>query len=170
MSPSPFLGKLKHRKAAGSATAFHYSYHFRLGIKVELYRGSAATRLWLCRASHQPGPQSSPNCAWSSSILGPKAAPTVPGPPPSWAPTQPQLSLVLLHPGPRGSTCAWAPFLLGPHEASTVPGPLQPGPRGHHCAGPPSGTGPAPSPAPCGQLCSLPAWFLFSLHSSRLTG
>ena len=329
LSPSPLIGKLKHKKAAGSATAFHYSYHFRLWIKVELYRGSAATRLWLCQASHMPGPQSSPNCAWSSSILGPKAAPTVPGPPPSWdhrqpqlcqvllhprpqgtgcawapfrlgpdkastvpaparapnlphlcqaplqprpksspncawsssilgpkaaptvpgpppswapkqpqlclvllhprpqslgcagapsglgpeeastvlgpaparappvqpqlhwsssilgpntaptepasppswaPPVQPQLHLVLLHPGSRGSTCAWASFLLGPHEASTVPGPLQPGPRGHHCAGPPSGTGPAPSPAPCGQLCSLPAWFLFSLHSSRLTG
>ena len=153
----------------------------------------------LCLVLLHPEPQSSPNWAWSCFIPGPKdlvapgpflsgprgglnsarppsssgppsAAPTAPGPPPSWAPTQPQLSLVLLHPGPRGSTCAWAPFLLGPHQASTVPGPLQPGPRGHHCAGPPSGTGPAPSPAPCGQLCSLPAWFLFSLHSARLTG
>ena len=43
-----------------------------------------------------------------------------------------------------------------------MPGPLQTGPRGPDCAGPPSGTGPALSPAPCGQLCYLPALF-FSL-------
>ena len=132
---------------------------------------SWAPRPRLCRGSLWSGPRGGLNSARPPSSSGPpSAAPTAPGPPPSWAPTQPQLSLVLLHPGPRGSTCAWAPFLLGPHEASTVPGPLQPGPRGHHCAGPPSGTGPAPSPAPCGQLCSLPAWFLFSLHSASLTG
>ena len=114
LSPSPFLGKLKHRKAAGSATAFHYSYHFRLWIKVELYRGSAATRLWLCQASHMPGPQSSPNCAWSSSILGPNTAPTEPGSPPSWAPRL-YLCLGPLPSGPTpGLNCArpppdWAP-------------------------------------------------------------
>ena len=123
LSPSPLIGKLKHRKGAGSPTAFHYSYHFRLWIKVELYRESAATRLWLCRASKQPGPQSSPNCAWSYSILGPKAAPTVPGSPPSWAPKQPQLCLVLLHPGHQEPGCAGAPFGLGQEQASTVPGP-----------------------------------------------
>jgi len=127
-------------------------------------------------------PQGS-GCTGPPSGLGPKAAPAEPGPPPAWAPKQPQLSLVLLQPGPQSSPkCArppsglgpkaaptepgpppaWAPFGLDPEEASTVPGPLQTGPRGPDCAGPPSGTGPALSPAPCGQLCYLPALF-FSL-------
>ena len=80
-------------------------------------------------------PQGS-GCAGPPSGLGPKAAPAEPGPPPAWAPKQPQLSLVLLQPGPPP---AWAstPWLCL--------GPLQTGPKGGlNCARPPPDWAPRP--------------------------
>ena len=124
-------------------------------------------------------PQGS-GCAKPPTCPGPKAAPTVPGPPPSWAPKQPQLCLVLLHPGTTGSpNCARSSSILGP-KAQAVPGLpfvwaqtrpqlclLQPGPQiCPICARPHSSPSPkaaptvqGPSPAKASkqlQMCQAP--------------